>query len=134
MSQATSADRKAYHREYQRKNRARISAQKRLYTAKNKTAFNKKCRDWHHANPEKVKANALRKYGMTLREFEYWLFSQKGLCAICELPMKRVTVDHSHKSGRVRGLLCSTCNTGIGMLRDNPDVMRKAATYVETLV
>jgi hypothetical protein len=40
-------------------------------------------------------------------------------------------IDHDHKSGKVRGLLCSCCNTGIGFLKDDPRIMRKAADYVE---
>ena len=56
--------------------------------------------------------------------------SQTGLCVICpEAPP--VHVDHCHKTGRVRGVLCFNCNAGLGLLRDNPDVMNRAADYLE---
>lgn len=53
-------------------------------------------------------------------------------CAICALPITFVTamMDHSHKTGKVRGWLCRACNVGLGMFRDNPDTLRKAARYL----
>jgi hypothetical protein len=59
---------------------------------------------------------------------------QGGVCAICEQPCrtgKRLAVDHDHQTGHVRGLLCRTCNSGIGLLNDDPDLLRKAADYIE---
>lgn len=65
--------------------------------------------------------------------------TQGGRCAICERPenlgpgLNRVIlyVDHEHETGYMRGLLCHNCNTGIGQLRDNPELLRKAADYIE---
>ncbi len=57
---------------------------------------------------------------------------QKGLCAICrEVPeKKRLAVDHCHKTGKIRGLLCNLCNMSIGCLRDCPKKARSAARYL----
>ncbi|MFG2956956.1 endonuclease domain-containing protein [Streptomyces sp. NPDC048291] len=56
--------------------------------------------------------------------------SQYGICAIC-LSAPPVHVDHCHKTGRVRGVLCFNCNSAIGKLRDDPDAARRAAAYPE---
>ena len=67
---------------------------------------------------------------------------QNYVCAICFNPEIRVhrltqtvtslSVDHCHKTGKVRGLLCHSCNTALGLLKDNTDVMRLAINYLET--
>jgi Recombination endonuclease VII len=52
-------------------------------------------------------------------------------CAICGQVKPRMVVDHDHKTGKLRGVLCNACNWGIGHFRDNPDILRNAADYVE---
>jgi hypothetical protein len=62
------------------------------------------------------------------------LAAQEGRCAICrrEQPDGRALhVDHCHASGRIRGLLCEACNIGLGLYRDDPAVLRRAAGYIE---
>ncbi|WP_308345211.1 endonuclease VII domain-containing protein [Streptomyces sp. ISL-94] len=56
--------------------------------------------------------------------------AQDGVCCVC-LRAPAVHVDHCHSTGRVRGVLCLNCNVGIGLLKDNPDCMRRAAEYLE---
>lgn len=56
--------------------------------------------------------------------------AQYGLCVIC-LDAPPIHVDHCHKTGRVRGVLCFSCNAALGQFKDQPDVIRRAATYVE---
>ena len=57
--------------------------------------------------------------------------AQGGRCAICNDQLAgRICVDHDHSTGAVRGLLCSPCNTGIGHLRDNADIVESAAAYL----
>ena len=73
-------------------------------------------------------------YDITLEQYEQMFEEQKGLCAICGLPMVRgnsAVVDHSHKTGKVRGLLHRRCNSALGTFRDSPDVCRRAAEYLE---
>ncbi|WP_370268428.1 endonuclease VII domain-containing protein [Streptomyces sp. V4I8] len=71
-----------------------------------------------------------RKYGITLVERDEMIAAQKGLCAIC-LTAPAVHVDHCHETGRVRGVLCFNCNSGLGLLRDDPEAMNRAADYLE---
>lgn len=75
------------------------------------------------------------KYGITEAQYDEMLIQQNGKCAICETDKptgkwKRFAVDHCHKSGNVRGLLCNECNRGMGLLRDSPDLLIKAAEYL----
>ena len=73
------------------------------------------------------------KYGITIDEYEKLLDSQKGLCAICEQPpagKKKLAVDHCHTRLINRALLCENCNRGLGMFKDSPDRLIRAAEYI----
>lgn len=77
----------------------------------------------------------LRKYGITLEEYDRLYEKQSGVCAICHLPQSstrnsRLCVDHDHQTGEVRGLLCSDCNRGIGLLKDDYRILNNAADYL----
>lgn len=74
-----------------------------------------------------------KRYGITIQEVEALLAAQGGGCAICgSVPEgRRMSVDHDHQTGAIRGILCTTCNSGIGYLKDDPELIRKAANYVE---
>ncbi|MFG3283609.1 endonuclease VII domain-containing protein [Streptomyces sp. NPDC048111] len=71
-----------------------------------------------------------RQYGITEDDRDRMIAVQKGLCVIC-LSVPAVHVDHCHKTGRVRGVLCFNCNSAIGKLGDDPDTVRRAAAYLE---
>lgn len=71
-----------------------------------------------------------REYGITLAQYEQMRAYQSGECAICNRETELV-VDHSHKTGKVRGLLCRNCNAGIGLLGDSPQTLMAANTYLE---
>lgn len=71
------------------------------------------------------------KYGMDPAEYDSMVEEQAGLCTICgNLPEMGLVVDHDHSTGRVRGLLCGQCNVGLGMFRDNPDLLMNALIYL----
>ena len=75
-------------------------------------------------------------FGITLDEYETMLAQQAGVCAICKAPPETsycgtLAVDHDHDTGKVRGLLCTRCNTALGSLRDSPEMLRAAANYLE---
>jgi hypothetical protein len=102
---------------------------------------------WQHANPERYRAklqeyaasgkkkasdrksHLKRKYGLTLEEFGEILALQGGGCAICGRP-DADNVDHDHRTGRVRGILCFNCNIAMGQLEDDEDRLAAAMTYV----
>lgn len=74
-----------------------------------------------------------REYGITLAEYDSMLGQQNGVCAICENPKigKPMSVDHDHKTGKVRGLLCQGCNAFLGRIGDSVRIARKIISYLE---
>lgn len=81
----------------------------------------------------------LARYGLTIELHDEMLIAQNGLCAICGKPpnpdgiraASRLHADHDHVTGKVRALLCNSCNNGIGRFRDDPALLRAAAEYIE---
>jgi len=80
-----------------------------------------------------------RSYGITQAQYEEMLAEQGGGCAICGTDVfgdnqhgsMSAAVDHDHDTGVVRGLLCRECNTTLGRMKDNPELLRRAADYIE---
>ena len=80
-----------------------------------------------------------RRYGITPDQYDHMMKDQQGLCLICNQPetlplkgrVRRMAVDHDHKTGEVRGLLCSDCNTGLGKFKDNPELLLSAIRYLQ---
>lgn len=73
------------------------------------------------------------RYGITREDYDGMLSSQNYVCAICSKPDNIgwcLSVDHDHKTGKVRGLLCNSCNHGLGHFRDSPEILIKAANYL----
>ncbi|MFD7460003.1 MULTISPECIES: endonuclease VII domain-containing protein [unclassified Streptomyces] len=71
-----------------------------------------------------------RPYGITEAERDASIDSQGGICCMC-LSAPAAHVDHCHETGRVRGVLCFSCNAALGQFKDRPDAIRRAAAYVE---
>lgn len=71
-------------------------------------------------------------YGLTLEQYNDMLVNQVGVCAICkEKPAdRRLSVDHNHKTGKVRGLLCRNCNTALGGFKDSVLILKSAIEYL----
>ena len=71
--------------------------------------------------------------GLTIEQYDELLRLQGNGCAICHRPpfKRRLAVDHNHRTGRIRGLLCYHCNYGIGVFRDSVKKLRAAADYLE---
>lgn len=92
--------------------------------------------------PKRVEYERVKRYreeyGITLSQYDEMFKQQKGLCNICQLPeratwggiVKRLAVDHDHRTGRVRGLLCSRCNAILAKFEDNPNWFERAAIYL----
>lgn len=81
----------------------------------------------------------LRKFGLTRKQYDRMLHRQGGGCAICgrKLGMRRngkrlrLCVDHCHKTNTVRGILCNSCNNGLGRFKDDPALLERAAAYLK---
>lgn len=74
-----------------------------------------------------------QKYDISVEEYERLLMAQNSRCAICDTPAgkKRLSVDHNHDTKKVRGLLCSTCNSGLGMVKENKYILENMIRYLE---
>ena len=109
---------------------ARASSAYRKNNAAKVNAANLK---YYHGHPEYARAMRLKhRYGITINDFDRMLKKQNGVCAICGKPPKnrRLDIDHCHKTGKVRGLLCHRCNRGLPWFSDNPATLRAAAEYL----
>ena len=121
---------RAHREERQRYNRAYYQAKRDEILAYAKGYYEK--------NRNRVRISHLAKnYGITPDIVESMLQTQGGGCAICHAEKwigrhNGPVIDHDHgRKGRIRGILCSRCNTGLGQFRDNPDFLRAAARYIE---
>lgn len=91
--------------------------------------------DWRKKNPEKYANQRLKYYGLTFVELKQYLDQQGWRCEICGvgLTMRTKHIDHCHATGAFRGVLCRDCNPALGMFKDRPDLLRKAAEYLEAI-
>lgn len=107
-----------------------------------RTCILKRNADWDQNNLARRRAiskrgSLRRNYNLTESKYAQMVSSQNGVCAICgrmqtQKAYKRLDVDHCHKTGIVRGLLCNSCNVSIGRMNDDPALLRKAAEYLES--
>jgi hypothetical protein len=86
---------------------------------------------WRATHPEKKLKKRARLYGLSLQQLEELSTRQNHACAICKASDRPLGIDHCHVTGKVRGLLCNSCNVGLGFYCDDPELMRTAARYVE---
>jgi hypothetical protein len=114
------------------------------YRSECKPCASEATKRWIRDNPEKARGlrekRSLATYGLTVDDYWELFHDQDGQCAICDRPetsidtrtgeVFRLSVDHCHDTGKVRGLLCHRCNRAIGLLDDDPAVLRKAINYL----
>lgn len=108
-----------------------------------RTCYKKRTTEWQKKNPDKARVIGRRtfllcNYGITPEMYDLLLLEQGGGCAICgthsvgkRWKNGRFHIDHDPTTGKVRGLLCSNCNLGLGQYRHTPKLLRKAARYLE---
>src|SRR5574337_857434 len=100
----------------------------REWRQKNKERSKELANRWRRENREKTRGYHLKaKFGITNDDYDRMLEEQDFVCAICGEPSdKTYHVDHCHTSGKVRGLLCNTCNRGLGYFKDNTSFLTNA--------
>lgn len=132
----TKAERAAWQREYRKRNADSYAQYTRDYYAQNKDRIqaNKKKRETPHLK----KCHQLRThYGITYDDYLKMLAEQGGGCAICKgtspgrKGVTHFSVDHCHATNRVRGLLCTSCNNGLGRFKDSPTFLENAIAYLK---
>lgn len=97
-----------------------------------RAAYNEKNRD--KLSTYRWKIFIVKTYGITPEQYQKMFESQGGVCKICRTPpsgkWSRLHIDHDHAASKVRGLLCSKCNTAIGLMNDDAKIMRRAIRYL----
>lgn len=117
-----------YSKEYRSKNREEIILRRRENYQLNRDKFREEGR-------KSASIHRITQYGISVSDYNEMFSNQNGCCAICGKPEKlhhsRLHIDHDHKTGIVRGLLCSKCNQGIGLFNDNIDLLQSAYNYLK---
>ena len=98
----------------------------------------KSSRQSAHSKETVRRSKLKRKYGMTVEEYDCLLAGQNGVCVICgkkevrknQYGVTRLSVDHNHKTGEIRGLLCNKCNVFLGHLESNYGLLFRALDYL----
>lgn len=137
---------KTQSKKYLIKNREKIMSVQKQWRDKNRIKVRQYAKDFCKRNPEKIdrknfrtKAYFLRQVDLSYEQFNEMLKKQKYLCAICGLPetikhqvgtKSLLSIDHCHKTNKVRGLLCRKCNSALGFLQDDPELLLKAYNYL----
>ena len=101
---------------------------------KTKEERNEYIKNWRLKNLEEQRGlgrkKNWRRYGITDIEQADLLWNNATACDICGLTPEKLCVDHCHKTNKIRGILCTKCNQGLGLLNEDPELLRKAADYV----
>ena len=87
-------------------------------------------------NPSRIRQQLKAYRGFGIKGYKNMLLAQGNACAICRIQFGpntgRPIIDHNHKTSKVRGLLCTGCNTGIGHLKDHPAILGRASEYLRS--
>lgn len=112
----------------------------------NPTVYRDQAKRYRASRPDQTKkigrkSTLKSKFGISPEEYQTFLDDQLGVCAICKQPetvidsktglVKRLSIDHDHKTGRVRRLLCGKCNSALGLFKDSPDILSAAILYLQ---
>jgi hypothetical protein len=130
-----------YQKQYYEKNKKELRAYRAKYKNEHEEEIKEQQKQYRLKYPEKIKNHDLLSgHGITLNDYNKMLKEQNNGCAICGNPetdkevnkkVKSLSVDHDHKTGKVRGLLCSKCNKGIGLFQDNIKLLQSAINYLK---
>lgn len=130
---------KGYHNEVARRpiNRNKAIIRSKLWRINNLERSRKNSKSYQKRHPEQLLKWQLKKYNLSLSEYNHMVFKQNNKCAICGNEAKgmqhkkdRLCVDHDKDTKKVRGLLCGHCNIGIGNLFHNTALLQKAIKYL----
>lgn len=135
------------NRRYTPEQKARNAASKKAWVERHRLKHRANCKKWAVGHREEhfkmqVACRLRKNYGITPERFVEMETAQGGLCAICGLPesyagnrtnthrKRKLSIDHDHGTGTVRGLLCHRCNLGLGNFRDDPELLKAATRYL----
>lgn len=125
-------DRAEYQRAWRAANRDKTRAAVKRCRLKHLERYRAEELARYHALPQEHRGarRLKRRYGLTPEQLIAMKADQNNACAICGVSDQQLHIDHCHESGRVRALLCASCNRGIGQLKDDPALLEAAAVYL----
>ena len=141
-------------KEYSQNNKEKLAKHRKTYYEKNKEIVKKRALEWSRENKDLVYARKKAKwedqplerkeyqrrmmlkykYELTIDDYEKLLKKQNNVCAICgckDKNRKNLSIDHCHKTNKIRGLLCCKCNSVLGLCRDNIKLLKSAIKYLK---
>lgn len=148
---------KEHSKKYYQLTKEKQNEKSKIYYQKNKDKIIKRCSEYNKSNPEKHKKYVynwrdknpdktqhmyiIKEYGISSDQYKELLTKQNNLCKICKRPettidprnkkLRRLCIDHDHKTGKVRGLLCQKCNSMLGFFDDNIQILENAISYLK---
>lgn len=138
-------ERKEYDREYskvyRRIHKEELNAKKKKYYYDHREEMLKHHKEYYNTRKLEYRARAVKhKFGIPIDEYNRMVAEQNNLCAVCGNPetstrngvIKSLAVDHNHKTGKVRKLLCESCNTVIGKVDENVETLTRMIEYLNT--
>lgn len=121
---------------YYAEHRERFAAASRKWSKTHPEQRNATKRAWYARNKEHQKRVVrLRMYGITADKYQELFTQQGGVCAVCRKPCitgRMLAVDHCHKTGKIRGLLCSPCNSALGFVKDDLTRLEALVSYLRS--
>lgn len=126
---------RAYAKEQHKKHKGKHVDRDAAYRENNREQIRAKQKIWRDANKPALRRNNLKLVNFTPELKDEMLAFQNYKCAICEddlnlRPSKHIHADHCHKTKTARGILCTQCNSGMGLFKDDPDRLKKAIEYL----
>mgnify|MGYP003626547506 CR=1 FL=1 len=123
-------------KEYDRKRNLENKDERRKNYLNNKDKIIEQSKKYYSQNKEMRRGYRLKElYNITIDQYNKMFTDQKGCCKICERHQsklsKRLGVDHNHTTGKVRGLLCDSCNTNIGKYNEDTKILNKMIEYIK---
>ena len=106
---------------------------KRTYSSGN-VGLQNKCKDCERTTRSayyKPHETARRKFQITDEEYSTLMNKSKAGCEVCHAPLRKVCIDHCHSTNKVRGVLCNNCNTALGLVGDNVEILSNLIRYLE---
>jgi hypothetical protein len=130
-----------YAKKYRSENEKEIKIYEKNYKLKNKDKITIQSKENYQENIEKRRWSRIKRiYGITEKEYNEMLNNQNNVCSICLQSERRkahngnvcnLSIDHNHKTGKIRGLLCHDCNVAIGHFDDNSETLERAIKYLK---
>ena len=134
--------RKVYAIKYYLKNEKTIKKNQKRWRGDNVEQIKKYQSGWRKNNVDKrLNYNLNRKFNINLIDYNNLMVKQNNVCAVCQNPevakdhrtglTRKLSVDHNHKTKKIRGLLCNNCNTALGKIKDDPKLLMKMINYLD---